>query len=149
MPLDRLYAAMVGHVEVPARMLVAASLVIVLVGALGLASMVTVNVLERTREIGVMKAIGATPAAVVKIVAGESLLIGAASWVLAVLIALPLSGIIGPASRSALGAALPFIVSIWAGAIWLGLMVVIAAAASAAPALRATRLVVREALAYE
>lgn len=37
----------------------------------------------------------------------------------------------------------------WAVAAWLGLVLVIAFAASAAPALRAARLVVREALAYE
>jgi putative ABC transport system permease protein len=149
MPLDRQYAAMLGHMEVPARMLIAASLVIVLVGGLGLASMMTVNVLERTREIGVMKAIGAVPATVVKIVAGEALFIGAASWILAVAISLPLTRVLGPAARSAHGASLPFTVSISAAAIWLGLVLVIAVAASAAPASRAARLVVREALAYE
>jgi putative ABC transport system permease protein len=149
MPLDRLYTAMVGHIEVPARMLIAASLFLVLVGGLGLASMMAVNVLERTREIGVMKAIGAVPAIIVKIVAGEGLFIGAASWILAVLISLPLTRVLGAAGRSAHGAPLPFTVSISAGAIWLGLVLVVAVAASAAPALRAARLVVREALAYE
>jgi ABC-type lipoprotein release transport system permease subunit len=68
---------------------------------------------------------------------------------LAVLISLPLIRVLGPAARSAHGASLPFAVSLSAGAIWLGLVLVIAVAASAAPALRAVRLVVREALAYE
>jgi putative ABC transport system permease protein len=140
---------MVGHMEVPARMLVAASVVIVLVGALGLASMMTVNMLERTREIGVMKAIGATPATVVRIIAGEGLFIAGASWIFAALIALPLTWILGTAARAAHGAPLAFTFSISAGAIWLGLVLVIAITASAVPALRAARLVVREALAYE
>ncbi len=149
MPLDRQYAALLGHMEVPARMLIAASIVIVLVGGLGLASMMTVNVLERTREIGVMMAIGAAPATIVKIVIGEALVIGAASWILAVLISLPLTRVLGPAARAVHGASLPFTVSITAGAIWLGLVLVIAIAASASTASHAARLVVREALAYE
>lgn len=149
MPLDRQYAATAGHMEVPATMLIVASMVIVLVGALGLASMMTVSVLERTREIGVMKAIGAVPATIVKIITGEALVIGAASWILAVAISLPLSRVLGPAARAAHGTSLPFAVSIGAGAIWLGLVLVIALAASAVPAVRAARLVVREALAYE
>jgi putative ABC transport system permease protein len=148
MPLDRLYTAMVGHIEVPAQMLIAAALLLVLLGGLGVASMMTINVLERTREIGVMKAIGAAPATVVKIIAGESLFIGAVSWILAVAISLPLTRALGLAGRH-LGVSLPFAVSITAAAIWLGLVVLIAVAASAAPASRAARLVVREALAYE
>jgi putative ABC transport system permease protein len=47
------------------------------------------------------------------------------------------------------GAPLPFTISVMAAAMWLGLVLVIAATASAAPALRASRLVVRQALAYE
>lgn len=149
MPLDRLYTAMVGHIEVPARMLIATSLLLVLIGGLGVASMMTINVLERTREIGVMKAIGAAPAIVVKIIASEGLFIGAMSWFLALLISLPLTGALGMVGRSEMGTSLPFSVSILAGAIWLGLVFVIVLAASAIPAARAARLVVREALAYE
>jgi putative ABC transport system permease protein len=149
MPLDRLYIALVGHIEIPATMAIAASLVLVLVGGLGLAAMMTINVLERTREIGVMKAIGATPATVVTIIAGEGLFIGAASWVLAVLVSLPLTRLLGLAGRAFHGATLPFTISLAAAAIWLALVFAIALAASAAPALRAARLVVREALAYE
>ena len=42
-------------------MLVAAAVLLALIGGLGLGSMMTVNVLERTREIGIMKAVGALP----------------------------------------------------------------------------------------
>ncbi len=79
MRLDRLYVAMVGHIEVPAGILIAASALLVLAGGLGLASMTTINVLERTREIGVMKAIGGKPATIVKIIIGECLFIAATS----------------------------------------------------------------------
>jgi putative ABC transport system permease protein len=148
-PLDRLYVAMLGHIEVPAGMLIAASVLLVLVGGLGLASMMTVNVLERTREIGVMKAIGGKPATIVKIITSECLLIGGTSWFLAVLISLPLTRILGSVGRMEMGTALPFTFSIVTGAIWLGLVLVIAVAASVAPASRAAKLVVRETLAYE
>jgi putative ABC transport system permease protein len=148
MPLDQLHAAMVGHVEVPVRMLIAASVLLALIGGIGLASMMTVNVLERTREVGVMKAIGARSATIVTVIVGEGVLIGAASWVLALLVSLPLTLAIGLLGRMMLGT-LPFMLSIPAAAGWLGLAIATAAIASAAPALRAARLVVREALAYE
>lgn len=149
MPLDRLHSAMVGHVEVPIAMLVAAAVLLALIGGLGLASMMTVNVLERTRELGVMKAVGAVPAVILKVVVGEGVLIAAMSWLLALLLSLPLTLVLGFRAAGMFGAPLPFTVSILAAVAWLGLVLVIAAAASAAPALRAARLVVREALAYE
>ena len=149
MPLDRLYAAMMGHIEVPRRMLISAALLLVLLGGIGIASMMTMNVLERTREIGVMKAIGATPAMTLKIVAAEALFIAAAGWVLAFGVSLPLTRLIGLVGRGEMGTPLPFTVSLEAVSLWLGLVLVIAAMASAVPAVRAARLVVREALAYE
>jgi putative ABC transport system permease protein len=149
MPLDRLYAAMVGHVEVPVRMLIAASVLLALIGGLGLASMMTVNVLERTRELGVMRAIGATPAIVLKVIVGEGVLTAAVSWFVALLLSLPLTRALGLLAVRMFGAPLPFTVSVVAAAARLGLVLVIAAVASAAPALRASRLVVRQALANE
>jgi putative ABC transport system permease protein len=149
MPLDRLYVAMVGHVEVPVRMLIAASVLLALIGGLGLASMLTVNVLERTRELGVMRAIGATPLVILKIIVGEGVLTAAMSWFVALLLSLPLTRALDMLAAQMFGAPLPFTISVMAAAMWLGLVLVIAATASAAPALRASRLVVRQALAYE
>jgi putative ABC transport system permease protein len=140
---------MVGHVEVPVAMLVAASVLLALIGGLGLASMMTVNVLERTRELGVMRAIGAAPAVVLEVIIGEGMLIAAMSWLLALLLSLPLTQPLGLRAGAMFGAPLPFTVSIGAAAAWLGFVLLIAAAASAAPAMRAGRLVGREALAYE
>jgi len=149
MPLDRLHVAMTGHVEVPVAMMVAASALLALIGGIGLASMMTVNVLERTRELAVMKALGAVPAVILKVIVGEGVLIAAMSWVLALLLSLPLTRAVGSLGGKMFGAPLPFTVSILAAAVWLGLVLAIAIAACAGPALRAARLVVREALAYE
>jgi putative ABC transport system permease protein len=149
MPLDRLYIAMVGHVEVPVRMLIAASVLLALIGGLGLASMMTVNVLERTRELGVMRAIGAKPLVILKVIVGEGVLTAVMSWFVAVLLSLPLTRAIGLLAARMFGAPLPFTTSVVAATVWLGLVLVIAAVASAAPALRASRQVVRQALAYE
>jgi putative ABC transport system permease protein len=149
MPLDRLYTAMVGHVEIPVRMLIAAAVLLALIGGLGLASMMTVNVLERTRENGVMRAIGATPSVILKIIVGEGVFIAGISWVLALLLSLPLTRALDVRAAGMFGAPLPFTISIVATTVWLGLVLVIALGASAAPAARTTRLIVREALAYE
>ena len=149
MPLDRMYVVMVGHVEVPVRMLIAASVLLALIGGLGLASMITVNVLERTRELGVMRAIGARPIVILEVIVGEGVLTAAISWFVALLLSLPLTRALGLTAARMFGAPLPFTISVLAATAWLGLVLVIAAVASAAPALRASRLVVRQALAYE
>ena len=94
-PLTMLYEALVGHVEVPVRMIVAAAVLLAAIGGLGLASMMTVNVLERTREIGIMKAIGASQAVVLRIVLGEAVTFAVLSWLVAIVVAGPLVLAIG------------------------------------------------------
>ena len=148
MPIDTLYLALVGHVEVPVTMLIAAAVLLALIGGLGLASMMAVNVLERTREIGVMKAVGATPATVLIIIAGEGLFTAGLSWLAAMVLALPLIALIGLSGTVMFGTALPFVVSAMGAGIWLAAVLIIALVASAVPAWRASRLVVRQALAY-
>jgi putative ABC transport system permease protein len=146
--IETLYQALMGHVEVPVTMLVAAAVLLATIGGLGLASMMTISVVERTREIGVMKSIGAVPAMIVRLIVAEGGAVVALSWIASIVAALPLIYGIDQLGASMFGMPLPFTVSPVGSAIWLALVAIIALIASAVPAWRASRLVVREALAY-
>lgn len=121
-----------------------------LVGGLGLTGTVAINVLERTRELGVMRAIGATGATIRGIVMAEAVIIGVISWALGFVLALPvsrpLSDMIGMAF---LGTPLRYTFSTDGGLIWLGVTVVLCILASFVPAYRASRMSVAEVLVYE
>lgn len=120
------------------------------VGGLGLTGTMSINVLERTREIGVMRAIGASDGAVRGIVIVEGMFIGALSWLAGVLLALPISKLLSDAvGLSFLRRTLNFEFSLMGVALWLFIVVTVAALASFFPAWRASRLTVREVLAYE
>jgi len=119
------------------------------VGGLGLAGTMSMNVLERTREIGVLRAVGASSRAVRRIVLVEGMVIGLTSWAFGVVLALPL----GRALSNTVGMAvfndtIQFYYSAGGAVVWLILAVIIGAAASIAPAQRASSLTVREVLAY-
>ena len=120
------------------------------VGGVGLMGTLSINVVERQREIGVMRAIGGQPSAIVGIFIGEGIALGLLSWLLAVPLSYPgarvFSDVIGITMFST---ALDFRFSASSVVIWLGLVVVLSVLASLWPALRATRVSVREALAYE
>ncbi|NTV83393.1 MAG: ABC transporter permease [Bacteroidales bacterium] len=60
-------------------------------GGLGLTGTMTTNVMERSREVGVMRAIGASDWAVFRLVITEGLVIGFISWLLGSLVAFPIS----------------------------------------------------------
>ncbi|MDP2776318.1 MAG: FtsX-like permease family protein, partial [Anaerolineales bacterium] len=59
------------------------------VGAMGLTGTMGMNVLERTREIGITRAIGADDRAVMRTVISEGFVIGAISFVLAIILSIP------------------------------------------------------------
>ncbi|MBN1887794.1 MAG: ABC transporter permease [Thermoflexales bacterium] len=119
------------------------------VGGLGLMGTMSINVLERTREIGVMRAIGASDAAVRWIVIAEGIFTGLISWVIGVALAVPLGKWFSDGlGIGFMGSPFPYEFSVQ-GALWCLLgVIVIAAAASAWPAWNASRLTVREVLAY-
>jgi putative ABC transport system permease protein len=60
-----------------------------IVGAMGLTGTMGMNVLERTREIGIMRAIGADDRAVMRTVIGEGFVIGLISFALAIVLSIP------------------------------------------------------------
>lgn len=126
------------------------ALLIALVGGLGLAGTMSINVLERTREIGVMRAIGASDGTLVRLVLVEGALIGLLSWAIGGVLALPLSRLLSDqVGQLFTGAPLIYTFALDGVLIWLASALLLAAVASWLPAWNATRLTVREVLAYE
>ncbi len=126
------------------------ALLIAVVGALGLTGTMTINVFERAREIGVMRAIGASDRAVLQIFMVEGVLIGIISWFVGSILAIPISKLLSDAVGMAfMQAPLHYTFSLEGAAIWLALVVILAAVATFWPSWSAMRLSVRDVLAYE
>jgi len=136
--------------DVLVLMLLVMAVLIALVGGLGLMGMMSMNVLERTREIGVMRAIGASDGVILQLVIVEGMLVGAISWVLGTFLALPISILLASAvGTTMLNTPLDFVFSLDGFAIWLAGVLILSALASFLPARNAARLTIREVLAYE
>ena len=126
------------------------AVMIAIVGGLGLMGTMSINVLERTREIGVMRAIGASNGDIQGIVIVEGLVIGLISWSISILLAIPITGVLCfGVGMSILTAPMPAVYGVTGIIAWLIFTVVLATIASALPARRASRLTVRDTLAYE
>lgn len=130
--------------------LVLFAVLLAVVGGLGLTTTMSINVLERIREIGVLRAIGASDWSVRLIVLGEGVLIGWLSFIAGSLLALPFSQILSQQVGLALvGSPLSYSFSVGGMLLWFALISVLGAAASLGPARSASRLTIREVLAYE
>jgi len=121
-----------------------------LVGAIGLMGTMSMNVMDRTREIGIMRAIGASDRTVMSLVLVEGLLIGLISWLLGSLLSFPISNWLNEILSHAIFDA-PSVLSITPVGfiIWLVLVIVLSVAASVLPAQNAAHLTIREVLSYE
>jgi putative ABC transport system permease protein len=123
---------------------------IAIVGGLGLMGTMSINVLERTREIGVMRAIGASNLDIQSIVIVEGLVVGLISWAISILLSFPITGVLTyGVGMAVLTAPMPAVFGLSGVIAWLLFTVFLATIASALPARRASRLTVRDTLAYE
>ena len=131
-------------------LLMSMMVLVALVGGLGLAITMSLNVLERTREIGILRSLGARSGVVRRVVIVEALVIGLASWTAAIPLSIPLAVFLGNGlGMSLLARPLDYIFSVPALLLWLGMVIAISVIASALPAQNAARLTIREAIAYE
>jgi putative ABC transport system permease protein len=147
-PADWLGAVADGHMYAVAGVVLAIAGVMALVGLIGLGSTMSASVLERTRELGTMHAIGARASTVRRIVVSEGVFMALASCVVAVLLALALTAALAEGVGDLMvSAPLPFRFSAPAVLVWVVAVVAGAVLATLAPASRAARLTVREALA--
>jgi len=130
--------------------LLAMAILIALVGGLALMGMMSINVLERSKEIGVMRAVGADTRAILQIFWGESMVVTLVSFVLAVAASVPLSRLLTTiVGVSFLDRPLDFTYAFGGIGGWLAIVLAIGTLASILPARNAANLSVRESLSYE
>ncbi len=148
--LDEIYGANVAQFDFIIAFMMVMAVMLAIVGGLGLTGTMSLNVLERTREIGVIRAIGASNGAVRNIVLVEGVLIGLISWFLGTFLSIPLSwGLSAAVGLAFFERPMSLTFSPVGVLAWFGIAIVLAMLASILPARNASRISVREALAYE
>ncbi|MBM3127658.1 MAG: ABC transporter permease [Chloroflexi bacterium] len=125
------------------------AVLIAIVGGIALMGALSISVVERTKEIGVLRAVGARTRTILGMFVMEGVLQGVISWLIAVpfsfLIAQPMASVLGKVMFSA---DLTFRFNYAAVVVWLVIVLVISTIASVLPARNATRISVRDSLAY-
>lgn len=141
---------MEDHLLMVAGFLGVMAQLMIVVGGLGLGSTMSLGVLERTREIGVLRAIGARHRSILLMVQIEGLVVGLLSGAIALPLSIPMSVILGKAfGRIMVPVPVRAVPEISAVLQWLAVVTVVSIAACAWPAYRATRIPTAAALAYE
>ncbi len=139
----------VGMFAMVITMILALAVIVAVVGGIALMGALSISVVERTTEIGVLRAVGARSPTIMGMFMMEGVLQGIMSWAFSVIVALifsrPMADLLGDAIFSM---PLDFKYNYGAMLIWLGIVIVIAVLASILPARSATRISVRDSLAY-
>ncbi len=149
-PVWLLHNAVAAHMKVLVNSLLAMAILMAVVGTLGLTSTISMNVLERTREIGVMRAIGATPKKIRNLIVSEGLIIGALSILLAFVVSIALSYFMGKfIGHISFRTPLTLTISLMGILAWVVIVVIGSYLATILPAKKANRVTTREALSYE
>ncbi|MGD8804907.1 MAG: ABC transporter permease [Chloroflexota bacterium] len=130
-------------------MLLGLAFLVAVVGGIGLMGSLGISVIERRREIGVMRAVGAQSRTILSLFVMEGGLQGFLSWLiafpLALMLARPLARQLG---QTMIEVDLDYVFNWSAVLIWLVTVTAIALVSSILPARKATQVSVRESLAF-
>ncbi len=135
--------------SITTTMLLFLAIIVALVGGIGLMGSLSISVVERTREIGVMRAVGAHSRTIMGMFVMEGIMQGLFSW----LVAVPISFLLGGWLARLLGQAmfdanLDYQYDYLAVLVWLGVIIAISTLASILPARNAIQISVRDSLSY-
>ncbi|AQG79602.1 FtsX-like permease family protein [Spirosoma montaniterrae] len=142
--------SMLDHIVILLICLTSAAIAVLLVGTLGMGTSLSLNVIERWREIGVIRAMGGTNQSVFRLLLTEGFVMTTLSVGLAVLLSLPLTAGAGKVvGAHGLYVTLPFVFRLDALALWLGVAVTVTLLTVWLTTRRSLQVPVREVLAYE
>jgi len=119
------------------------------VGSIALSGALSLSVIERRREIGVMRAIGASSWSIFRLFIGEGLILGWLSALLAWPFSLPAGQALVDVLGLVLGLDIQYKYTPTGALLWLVIVSILSILASWLPARGATRIRVRESLAYQ
>lgn len=120
------------------------------IGGIGLASTMSLGVLERTREIGVMRALGALDRVIVALVQVEGLIVAGLAWITSLMLSMPIGHLLaGAFGRVMFAVPMQTLPNARGAFAWGAMLVVVSVVACTWPARRAVRLPAARALAYE
>jgi putative ABC transport system permease protein len=139
----------VSQFQVVVFVLAAMAVIIGLVGGMVLSGTLSISVLERRREIGIMRAVGAMDGAIGRLFIGEGLLLGWLSWLIAWPLSIPAGWFMVQVLSKTIGMGLVFHYTITGAMYWLGIVSLLSIWASWFPARSAMHVSVRESLVYQ
>ena len=137
------------HLDILTTFLLIMASALAVVGVIGLSGSMTLTVIESTREIGIMRSVGASHTSIFGIYITQGLVVGTISWFFGAWLSWPFSYGLMFALRTALGMRLAYTFSPSGVVIWLILVWIISVIASILPAWRASQVSIRDAISYE
>jgi putative ABC transport system permease protein len=125
------------------------ALIAMIVAALGVVNTLTMNVVERTREIGMLRSLGMTRGQVMKMILAESGLMGVVGGVMGLALGLIMSRTVLSSMNNMAGFSLTYVFSVEGFVVGMIVAFVVSQLAALWPARRAARLRVIEAIQFE
>lgn len=125
------------------------AIIIGAVGSIALSGALSLSVMERRREIGVMRAVGAPSGVIARLFVGEGLLLGWLSWLISLPLGIPAGWLMVHGLSVALDLGLVYDYTPAGAIYWLIIITILSVVASWFPARGASRISVRESLAYQ
>ncbi len=138
----------IDHFEIIFALLLFLAAVTLLIAGKSVILTMSINTQERSREIGVLKAIGANKASLNAIILGESLWSGLVAWIVACLLTIPISALVSAwLGLLLVGVKFPLAIDSLVLILALPLMAGVSVVSAYFPARRVAAMTVREALA--
>jgi putative ABC transport system permease protein len=148
--ISLLRKAFVEHLNIIVNFLSIMALLAIIVGGLSIASAIGINVSERKRELGILRAIGVNSRQMISMISLEVLLMGLAGWLTGLILAYPISIWTGNYfGQIFLHSDLNNTISIFGTFIWLAISIIVSFISGLIPARKTASASLKEMLTYE